>query len=53
MPKLEDFKNLKGFRQVGQGSYTACCPAHDDKTPSLSITEISDGVLIHCHAGCA
>ena len=53
MPKLEDFKNLKGFRQVGQGSYMACCPAHDDKTPSLSITEISDGVLIHCHAGCA
>ena len=53
MPKLEPFKKLRGFRQVGHGSYMACCPAHDDKTPSLSITEISDGVLIHCHAGCA
>ena len=53
MPKLEPFKKLRGFRQVGQGSFMACCPAHDDKTPSLSITEISDGVLCHCHAGCA
>ena len=53
MPKLEPFKKLRGFRQVGQGRYMACCPAHDDNTPSLSITETSDGVLCHCHAGCA
>lgn len=30
----------------------ARCPAHDDKTPSLSITEADDRVLLHCHAGC-
>jgi hypothetical protein len=32
----------------------ACCPAHADETPSLSIS-IGDGgrVLLHCHAGCA
>jgi hypothetical protein len=30
------------------------CPAHDDRRPSLSVTEASDGkVLIHCHVGCA
>lgn len=34
------------------GTYgTGCCPAHDDRSPSLSIRE--DGrILVHCHAGC-
>ena len=31
----------------------ARCPAHDDRTPSLSIREGHDGkLLVHCHAGC-
>jgi hypothetical protein len=31
----------------------AQCPAHEDKHPSLSIRELSDGrVLVHCFAGC-
>src|SRR5438105_298728 len=35
------------------GGWQARCPAHDDTTPSLSITEGKDGrVLLHCHAGC-
>ena len=37
----------------GNGGYIACCPAHDDQNPSLSITEGDDGkVLLHCFAGC-
>lgn len=29
------------------------CPAHDDSTASLSVSEGADGrVLLHCHAGC-
>lgn len=33
--------------------HVARCPAHDDKTPSLSITELADTrVVIHCQAGC-
>lgn len=29
------------------------CPAHDDSTSSLSLSEGADGrVLLHCHAGC-
>lgn len=28
------------------------CPAHEDKTPSLSVTLGGDRVLVHCHAGC-
>ena len=34
------------------GGYKARCPAHEDKTPSLSIKKIADHLLIHCHAGC-
>lgn len=36
-------------------SWIAKCPAHDDKTPSLSISigrEKPDLILIHCFAGC-
>jgi 5S rRNA maturation endonuclease (ribonuclease M5) len=29
------------------------CPAHDDSTPSLSVSPGNDGkVLVYCHAGC-
>jgi hypothetical protein len=32
----------------------ACCPAHHDGTPSLSLRALDDGrVLLHCFAGCA
>jgi hypothetical protein len=35
------------------GSWTACCPAHNDKGPSLAIREADDGrILLHCFAGC-
>jgi hypothetical protein len=31
----------------------ACCPAHDDRHPSLSIRELDDGrLLLHCFSGC-
>lgn len=29
------------------------CPAHDDGSPSLSVTRNAEGVLLYCHAGCA
>ncbi|MDQ7041119.1 MAG: hypothetical protein Q9M35_09275 [Rhodothermus sp.] len=33
--------------------WTARCPAHDDRNPSLSIAETTDGrILLHCFAGC-
>ena len=31
----------------------ARCPAHEDRTPSLSITERTGRLLWHCHAGCS
>ena len=39
--------------ETSPSKYKARCPAHDDRTPSLSIRETDDGrVLIHCFAGC-
>ena len=29
------------------------CPAHQDSTPSLSITERDGTILFHCHTGCS
>lgn len=29
-----------------------CCPAHDDRTPSLSIGLAQSAILFHCFAGC-
>ena len=34
-------------------TWQACCPAHEDTHPSLSITPSADKALIHCFAGCA
>jgi hypothetical protein len=41
-------------RVTGSGpTWSACCPAHGDSRPSLSVTETTDGkLLIKCHAGC-
>ena len=42
----------KKARPAGRGWIT-CCPAHDDRSPSLSASLGDSGVLIfHCHAGC-
>lgn len=44
---------LHGAKRNGTG-WTARCPAHDDKCPSLSISEGEDGrALVYCHAGCS
>ncbi len=41
-----------GAKPSGSG-WQARCPAHDDRTPSLSISTGDDGrTLVHCHAGC-
>ncbi len=41
------------LKRTGNSSWVACCPAHEDRTPSLSIREAEGGkVLIHCHGGC-
>lgn len=44
---------LARVRETGHGRWLACCPAHDDRSPSLSIRELPDGrILLHDFAGC-
>ena len=44
---------LDKVKRMGNKRFMACCPAHDDKTPSLGIEELSDGrILMNCFAGC-
>jgi putative DNA primase/helicase len=38
--------------QKSGSGWIAKCPAHDDRTPSLSLREADGEVLVHCHAGC-
>jgi len=45
---------LRGLKSRGAGRWMAHCPAHDDKTPSLSIAEGADGrILLRCFADCS
>jgi putative DNA primase/helicase len=47
----ESIARALGGRKVGHG-WTARCPAHDDREPSLSIRDADGKVLVRCHAGC-
>lgn len=47
---LNRLEKVKGSK----GRWTACCPAHGDKSPSLAITQLDDGrILLKCFAGCS
>jgi hypothetical protein len=43
---------LDAVKQTGPERWLARCPAHEDRTPSLSIRQTEDKILIYCHAGC-
>ncbi|MGH8488148.1 MAG: hypothetical protein ACREXS_04570 [Gammaproteobacteria bacterium] len=44
---------LTDAKSDGRGGYVARCPAHEDKNPSLSLSEGRDGnALLKCFAGC-
>jgi len=45
---------LNGVKPRGRDKWLACCPAHDDKDPSLSVTATPQGkILLKCFAGCS
>lgn len=45
---------LDKLRPNGSNKWMACCPAHDDGSPSLGIKQSDNGtILIHCFAGCS
>lgn len=44
---------LEKVRANGRNKWMACCPAHDDGSPSLGVKMADSGViLVHCFAGC-
>ncbi len=53
-PQIERIlSRLDRVQATSDGSWMACCPAHDDRNPSLSINLREDGrVLLHCFSGC-
>ena len=45
---------LQGVRQMRERQWQALCPAHDDKSPSMSVSIGDAGhVGVCCHVGCA
>ena len=60
MDTLQQFLGM--LRKVkgpdAKGEYMACCPAHDDRTQSMSVKLGDPGergerpILVHCHANC-
>ncbi len=51
MTLAELLSRLEGVRGSGQ-KWTARCPAHADRSPSLSVGQDGDKLLVHCHTGC-
>lgn len=43
---------LEKVKPTGKDKWIACCPAHDDKTPSLAVTVVDNTVLFKCFSGC-
>lgn len=44
---------LNKVKRTSNNTWLACCPAHDDKTPSLSIKDTGEGkLMLRCFAGC-
>jgi hypothetical protein len=45
---------LEKVRRVSEGKWSALCPAHGDKRPSLGIKLTDDDkILLHCWCGCS
>lgn len=53
LSRLEKSKETKAWGTDVVRQAVACCPAHDDKNPSLSIREYTSGWIdTRCWAGC-
>ena len=53
MEANEILSRLDAVRSRGANKCSARCPAHADRSPSLSLRVAEDGrILVHCFAGC-
>ena len=46
-------RGLAKVRWHSDYKFLACCPAHDDKNPSLSVSDSGGKILLKCFAGCS
>ena len=44
---------LNKVRWHGEYEFSACCPAHDDRTPSFTASDKNGKILVKCFAGCS
>jgi CHC2 zinc finger len=49
----ELLQRLPKVKANGQNKWVACCPAHEDRSPSLAIKETDGTILLHCFSGCS
>jgi hypothetical protein len=50
----EILSRLSKVKRSGKGNWLACCPAHEDKNPSMTLHAADDGrILVKCWAGCS
>lgn len=53
-PHLDNILSRLNKVRGRNGNWVACCPAHEDRSPSMTIRETPDGkILMHCFAGCS
>lgn len=53
MTTTEVLQHFEHVKPSGRGKWMARCPAHEDRNPSLSISEKDGKTLLNCHAGCS
>lgn len=49
---VDDLRPRLEAVQLTSRGYIARCPAHADKSPSLSVREAGSRILLHCFGGC-
>jgi hypothetical protein len=52
MTAVEIARVLGAARRSGGPWWSCRCPAHDDRSPSLSLRDGDHGLIVHCWAGC-
>jgi hypothetical protein len=53
--RIEEFlSRLQKVKKTGPNNWMACCPAHNDKNPSLTVA-VGDngGIIVKCFPGCS